>query len=265
MSKQGLRYKGWGSVPTAPARELLDSPILILNDDSLTIWSPEALADRVADLPRFVLRDQPNIRSRIGRLFEAYIDDRLRTLDHRRHRILGEKDLRGVLQGQTPDYVVANYRDMVIIEVSSMGLPPGVADGDPAAVRRKLDDYRRKRSQLEAAHHSSHEIAQRLLGLNAGGSVSAILVTQDAIPNNPVMFRAMEEESFVCTADEFELLLDLAEAGWSLPLLVSAWQRGGREIALGAALADQAAILSRDLGSHRWARAIAEQFDLRAA
>jgi hypothetical protein len=95
--------------------------------------------------------------------------------------------------------------------------------------------------------------------------VAEIVVTQDAIPNSPALFQMLGDESFICTADEFELLLDLAQVGWSLPQLVGGWQRSGRPIPLGAYLDDHRAIHSQDLSLHRWSRAVAEQFSLEAA
>jgi hypothetical protein len=57
----------------------------------------------------------------------------------------------------------------------------------------------------------------------------------------PILARELEERHgrlprYVCSIDEFELLLLLGDAGHSIPLLVDSWQNGSKDYALGARL-----------------------------
>ena len=265
-SALSVPYRGWGSVPKAPSRGMLDYPTLMMNDGSIMVWSLSAFADRVADLPRFVLQTHGSrgIRGRLGRLFESYVYERFRSLDAGRHRLLTEDDLATILPGKLADYVIASGRDMLIVEVSSMGTHPSLASGDPDAVTEVLERYKSKRRQSQAAVAHQHLIARRLLGLNAAGLVEDIVITQDAIPNTPALSMALGG-AFVVTADEMEMLLDLAEAGMSLPACIAGWKERASTLPLGAYLARWQEIIRSSQDDVRWARAISEQFELPAA
>ena len=268
MEKRAVEYHGWGSVPKVVPQAMLDTPLLRIHDNEHLAWSLEAVTSRAARLPVDVLQladvgNHRKVRGYAGRLFEAYVHDLISSLDPGRYKVIDDQDLAPLFTAQKrPDYVIVNGKDLLIVEVSSMELKYSVARGDVEGIGRQLHRYKGKLQQVESAIQSRWQIARELLNLQSVGSYSYLVVAQEAMAHSPVLSREMSASPFLCGIEEFERLVDLGEAGWSIPLLVARWQKSGRDVSLGFHLTETAQIRHGDQSADRWAGAIADFFDL---
>jgi hypothetical protein len=248
MHKLGIRYIGVGSTSKEDSRAMRDRPLLRLDDGNIHPMGFGLLLDRIVDLPRFVversgaLGGDRILRGMLGRQFEAYVTDRIaETGGH--HQILTEQQITAVLgsQARRGDAIIGNAGDYLLVEVSTQSLVRKIAAGDPAEIASKCEDYHREADQAEA-------MARRLGGLVRGyglprvHSWAYLVVTDQALPTSPALAAALRrirprrDPRFVCSIEEFELLLDAGIRGWSIPLLVQGWQTSMLEQSLGAHL-----------------------------
>ena len=115
------------------------------------------------------------------------------------------------------------------MEISTQSPRPRIAAGDPAAIAGKCEDYHREADQAEAMARRLRDLV-RAYELPGVHSWSYLVVTDQALPTNPALAAALRRvrptrnPRFVCSIEEFELLVDAGIRGWSVPSLVRGWQ-----------------------------------------
>ena len=103
--------------------------------------------------------------------------------------------------------------------------------------------YQRKADQALATIDRLPLLASHLGILPAAGS-NYLVVTEAAVPHTPAFQRALgalrpaRPSRFVCGIGEFEHLIRLGRAGWSVPGAIQKWQDGSDEVHLSTVLHD---------------------------
>jgi hypothetical protein len=244
LRRRRLDYTGVGSTPRDDSRAMRDRPLLRLEDGNIHPIGFGLLLDRIADLPRFVVERSRTLggdsvlRGMLGRHFEAYVTDRIaQTRD--RHQVLTEDQLTQVLGAQTKrgDAIIGYVGDYLLVEISTQSLVRRIAAGDPAAIASKCEDYHREADQAEAMARRLRDLV-RAYELPGVQGWSYLVVTDQALPTNPALAAALRRirptrnPRFVCSIEEFELLVDAGIRGWSIPSLVRGWQTSQLEQSL---------------------------------
>jgi len=255
----------WGSLPHTPSMALLSSP-LIQTRERLTPWSLSVFAAAVIDLPREILHEAGHDRRRvggdIGRLFEGYLEERLSALDSNRHRWIHDDHMGVAIDGRKPDFVIAHGPDAVVVEASASRLDLEAVTGREGAHVDTLSLYRKKLAQASTIVNDL-SAAGRLFGLSRLRSAYPVLVLNDPLVFTPRVASLVlgEAPPYVCGVEEFDWLIDLESAGWSVPSLIERWQTVDTHMLLGHSL-QRASSIRRDpgLAAGRVATAMARYF-----
>jgi hypothetical protein len=247
LCRTGGTYAGLGSVPKHDSRAMRDRPLLRDGNGFLHPLGFGLLLDRSVDLPRYVVERSRTVggdrllRNVLGHAFEAYAGDRIVEL-RGRHQVLTEQQITAVLgQVRRGDAVIGYNGDYVLIEISVQPLNRGIAAGDPASITRRCEGYHGEADQAEGMARRLGELV-RAYGLPAVRSWTYLVVTDQALPASPALADALRRTRparnprFVCSIDEFELLVDAGARGWSVPGMVRTWQAGALEQTLAAHL-----------------------------
>lgn len=231
---------GWGSAPRAVTPAMGETPIVLTSRGPL-VWSLEWLSVAFAELPRRLIAElgyQPSeIGKILGDLFEAYFRGRVRSLDRNSHWTAADSQIKKLFPAKRPDFVIAHGSDGVAIELTNRKLRFDAAAGDVQKVVKILSDYQEKLEQAaEVAVHRQR--AGQLFSLPKLRTCRALLVVSDPVAVTPriAAFAGNAPDLYVCDADEFELLLDMGDAGWSIPDRVAIWQQQDNTMLLGHSL-----------------------------
>jgi hypothetical protein len=254
MGRSGIDYAGLGTTPKHDSRAMRDRPLLRSDNGDLHPTGFGLLLDRIVDLPRYVVHRSGTlgtdrvVRNILGHMFEGYVTDRIGET-RGRHQILTEQDITTVLgqQAKRGDAIIGYSGDYLLLEVSVQSLGRQIAAGDPASITSRCQTYHRKADQAEAMARRLGELVCAY-DLPSVRSWTILIVTDHALPTSPALANALRRirparnPRFVCSIDEFELLLDAGVPGWSIPGLIQGWQSGPLEQSLGSRLQD--AVLS---------------------
>lgn len=231
---------GWGSAPRAITSTMGETPIVLTSQGPL-IWSLEWLSAAFAELPRRLIAElgyQPSEVGKIlGDLFEAYFRGRVRSLDRNSHWTAVDSQIKKQFTGKRPDFLIAHGSDGVAIELTNRKLRFDAAAGDVEKVVKILSDYQAKLGQAsEVAVHRQR--AGQLFSLPRLRTCRTLLVVSDPVTVTPRIAALAGNvlDLYVCDADEFELLLDMGDAGWSIPDRVAIWQEQDNTMLLGHSL-----------------------------
>lgn len=252
MQRYKIPYQGLGSVPQHATEAVRDRPMLNVGQVTLPLGHSLFL-DRAAQLPGVLYASRNglrrrNVKGQIGHLFEARLQHRIQRLPANRMWVAGEQQLDAVVASgdQRPDAVLRAVagQTFLAVEIHSGRLETGVASGNAPSVKKLLEEYLKKRRQATALAVNAAKVLGPLLGGGpvAPSDVVPLVVTDEALPTNPAFERAAlafapeANPRFVCSVDEFELLLDLAGHGWDVGGLVRNWQTRGRGQMLGTFL-----------------------------
>lgn len=263
MDRYRLPYRGLGSVPPHASEAIRDHPVLDLPQGLLPVGRALFLS-RVAELPEEIHRRRQGLsrrrtRGRVGHLFEARLQHRLHSLKSKRWVATEDQIDRVVPRtANRPDAIIGSPgHRYLMIEINSSRLETGVAAGNIDKVMELVDKYITKREQADELIRVARGVIGRLHGTRQAIVRSAVplVVTDEPLPSNPALEREIGARRpgwnprFVCSIDEFELLLDLVEAGWDAPALVEDWQRRGDGQMLGTFMRAQLDItpLDRDI------------------
>lgn len=230
--------KRWGSLPKTLPTAMLNTPV-IQTKHSVRIWSLHVFSAAMADLPRRVLTDDGlhprTVGGDIGRLFEAYIEDRLSSLAH--SRWVTDDELATTTAGSKPDFVIAHAGDAVAVEAHAGRLDLRSVTGETGAASDVVGHYRDKFSQARAVSENLAATGA-LFGLHRLRSAWPLVVLNDPLVFTPRMAELADgnDPPFVCGVDEFDMLLDLELLGWSIPSLIEVWQTANKGMLLGHSL-----------------------------
>ncbi|MYI20526.1 MAG: hypothetical protein F4121_10770 [Acidimicrobiia bacterium] len=230
---------------------LIDRPFLRFDDGVIIpIGLPEMVHGVISALETYKGRGETGKtgRQRIGNLlggcFEAYVMELAHRLDND-HRVLDHTVIDSVIgsAGKRGDLVVADGHGWyVVIEATKRSLRGDIRYGDEEALARWADEHVEKLAQAQSTERSLHEIAAA--AHCAPPRESACLVVCDLpLPQtfglNAIFHRrtGLRHRPFICSISEFEILIELGGAGFSVPSLVAAWQQGQEDIPLGHFLA----------------------------
>lgn len=261
FERYGIGYEGWGTVPQHTSETVRDQPVLAL-PKALVPLGYGLLLDRAAELPGVLYAkrrrlSRRKVATRVGHLFEARLRHRIEGLPER-FWVATEDQIDEVVErdAQRPDAIIRTVTSNVylVIEIHASRLHTGIASGNRRTLDKYLKEYLRKRSQSDALIADARSIISRLSGTEHATVAAAVplVVTDEALPSDPAFERAIRSKDpggnprFVCSVEEFELLLDLAEAGWDIAGLVQNWQLHGQGQMLGTFLQAQAEITPLD-------------------
>ena len=239
--KEGQTTHALGSLPQGDSLACRNNPVLRFPDGSLIPMSLDLLADRVASLYRLKVTRRSRRRGSadLGYLFEAYVSDLARTLEHR-HVVAHEAEISpddGA--GKVCDVVIAYPGDgsYLFVEASMQTTPRPVAAADPARTMKLAERYQQEADQAFATMERSHAIAATIHGPTPRFS-TALVVAEQPILHTPALaqllrpLRGNRHHRVVCGADEYEALIGLGHAGWSVPSIIAGWQTGRPECTL---------------------------------
>ena len=220
---------------------LRDAPIIQLPNGTYGVPSSKLLAGRAVDLLRLTL----NGSGALGGMFESYMMSLLDDLDEQRYAVVPESRLkpRESKEGVCDVLVIDRIeRWWVFIEVALSTNGRWIAEGDVEAVDRKYKHYARKLGQIEVTRQRTRQIADSL-GVPMPVGIQRLIVAETPLPRNPItttkLLEAVDGGSetrreraatdgdnlrVLCSADEFEQLIDSVRRGWSMPSVLAAWQ-----------------------------------------
>jgi hypothetical protein len=264
-------YRGLGSLDQGDALSLRNRPVVDFSNGDLIPVSLSLVAQRAVDLQRFMLpralaRGVRHALSQVGHLFEAYVCDLLDP-PPRDHRVVAEQELSAALKGHSRcDLLIAYGQHVLAVEASTQSLGRGVARGDPEAIARMSRRYQVECNQAHATIDRLPEIADSL-GIAPPRSGVALVVTADPFPISPLFVDALARSNtsrhphFVCGINEFEQLVGLGRAGWSIPEAIGSWQQRGDRAPLDVHVSELGRTLAARL-HHRDAESWIEDMDL---
>jgi hypothetical protein len=265
--------RGIGSLAQTDAIALRNRPVVELPDGRLVPVSVELVAERAVDLWRHVLHRRLGPKAgrggptaHVGKLFEAYVADLLARLEER-HVILTEEDLaRSSLGGKYCDAVVGNSSNYLAVETSIQTLNRGVAAGSIESIENMATRYQHEADQALSTAQQMPRIA-REFGLARPEFVTHLVVTNVPIPHTPAFLGRLRKArdrhpKFVCGITELELIVELGQAGWSVPNIIGGWQAQPDDGSLDTHLVRLCAMLSprsestndNDDAIHHWIR-----------
>ena len=220
---------------------LRDAPIIQLPDGNYGVPSIKLLAGRAVDLLRLTL----NGTGALGGMYQSYMMSLLDGLDTQRYTVVPESRLRpGASKEEVCDALVIDRieRWWVFIEVALLTNGRWIAEGNVDAVDRQYGRYARKLGQIEVTRQRTQQIADSL-GVPMPVGVQRLIVTETPLPRNPITTTKLFEAAggvsearsaqgaphgdnlrVLCSADEFELLIDFVGRGRSMSTLLAAWQ-----------------------------------------
>jgi len=239
----GDTYTGLGSLSQTDSVACRNTPVIRLDGGRLVPLSLELVAERAASIQRFVLPSRGAVATTLGHMFEAYVADLLHSIDGR-FRVVDEAELDTLLGGETRcDALVVDGDKYLAVESSVQTMPRGVAEGNVRTVMQMADRYQRKADQALATLGRLPLLASRL-GILPATASNYLVVTEAAVPHTPAFQRALgalrpdRPNRFVCGIGEFEHLIRLGRAGWSVPGAIRQWQDGSDEVQLSTVLHD---------------------------
>lgn len=251
MRRYKMPYNGLGTLPRHAPEALRDRPFLNF-DEQPTLLGMSMFIDRAVQLPVHLYGKRREAARRgasgqVGHLFEARMQHRIAHLSGRHWVASGPQIDEVVRAGEKrPDALIGSGdRHYLAVEINSSRLQTGVISANTASVKTLVERYLGKRAQADALVANAPRIITALRGQAVIAGVVPLLVVQEPLMQNPAFERVVEElrpgdnPRFVCSADEFELLLELGEKGWDVPQLVANWQRAGFGQMLGTALRRQ--------------------------
>lgn len=251
MRRYKLPYEGFGTVPRHATEAMRDHPFLDLDGEPRPLGIA-LFVDRASELPAVFYAQRAGISrreaaGRVGHLFEAQMHHRLARI-RARHWVANEQDIDRVAvdEEQRPDALIGSgSRRYLAVEFNASRLQTGVLAANTKSVEDRVEAYLAKRRQADALVANAPRIIGELRGSAVLASVDPLLVVDEPLQVNPAFEQVIEKVSpgtnprFVCSVDEFELLLELGEAGWDIPQAVENWQKDGRGQMLGTALMKQ--------------------------
>lgn len=260
MERYGRVYRGWGSVPQHASEALRDRPLMEVGQGLIPLGQ-QLFLGRAAELPAVIYGRRSDlrrkeVRGRVGHLFEARLQRRLDTLRQNRSWVATEDEIDAVVPhgARRPDAIIgSSSRCYLVIEINYSRLETGVAAGNAASVDKLVETYIKKRKQADALIANARTIIGALLHVDWTPVRKAVplVVADEPLPPNPALEQAVRARQpdwnprFVCSVAEFELLLDLAEAGWDVPQLVERWQDSGGGQMLGTFIRSHADMTPR--------------------
>ena len=260
----GDRYSGLASLHQGDSLSIRNHPVLQLSNGRLLPLSVELVAQRATALHRFILAggSRGTLQSSVGPLFEAYVRDLLDRLALR-HTVVHEDEItRTVGDVARCDAIVSYAGTYLAVEASIQVLSRRVARGDGEAMTTMAERYQAEADQALATLADLPEIISAL-GLPRAKQNTFLVVTDVPVPHSPPFLRQLQSlradrtAKFVCGIDDFEFLVDLGVAGWSVPGAVEGWQARSDEAPFDVHLFGMSRIHGRPLGdsiasTERW-------------
>ena len=195
-------------------------------------------------------------RQRIGNAFGGLFEARIREICHSfgdSHLVIESDAIDRVMDREAgrgskrADVVIGdNDGNYIVLEATKRNLLPGIRYGDRSDLNSWADDHLKKLEQTTAtAEHlraittdrqapSPRRIARLVVGdlpLRQDIGLSAIFDDRSGRRNPP----------FLCGITEFEMLIEKAQMGFSIPTVILAWQQSGTDMSLGLFLSNHPA------------------------
>ena len=194
-------------------------------------------------------------RNRIGNAFGGLFEARIREICHSfgSHRVIGSDDIDPAIDREAgrgskrADVVIGdgdgNY---IVLEATKRNLRQGIRYGVQSDLDSWADDHLMKLEQARVtAEHlpaitaackapSPRDVACLVVGdlpVRQDIGLSAVFDTRSGRRNPP----------FMCGITEFEMLIDIAQRGFSVPTIILSWQRSGTDMSLGLYLSNHPA------------------------
>ena len=233
---------GYGHLPQSDSLACRNSPIIELPNGEWLPLGIELVADRATSIHRLLLGARGQAATTIGRMFESYVADLMADAG-RRHVVVTEEALASVVgAGSRCDGLILHGADYLAVETSIQTLSRAVANGQIRAIYAMAERYQHEAEQALATIRDLPRVAAALR-LPQPTSAVHLVVTDAPVPQSPAFRRVLRRLSpsmsdrFVCGITEFENLLALGNAGWSIPAAVASWQARPDDVALDVHLA----------------------------
>ena len=195
-------------------------------------------------------------RNWIGNAFGGLFEARIREICHsfgKRHLVIGSDVIDPIMDrvagrgSKRADVVIGDSDgNYLVLEATRRNLRPGIRYGDRTDLDSWADAHLRKLEQATTtAEHlraittdckapSPRHTACLVVGdlpLRQDAGLSAIFDARSNRRNPP----------FLCGITEFEMLIDMAQMGFSVPTVVMSWQQSGTDMSLGLYLSNHPA------------------------
>jgi hypothetical protein len=278
MRRYDNPYRGLGSVPRYAPEAMRDRPVLDTGR-ALRPLGSYLLLDGAVRLPAVLFGRQKQLKRRqvgelVGHLFEAHMQHRVARVKPR-FWVAGEQEISRVAEPdeRRPDAIIGSGgRRYLAVEFCSSRLQTGVLSANRRSVEKTVEEHLKKREQASSLADHARRFIRQLRGSDLITSVVPLLVVDEPLQVNPAFEEVIAQRApgvnprFVCSADEFQMLLELGVSGWDIVDLVERWQAVGHGQMLGTVLTRQVELTPVDARrSHRFAELVVSVIEDQAA
>lgn len=195
-------------------------------------------------------------RQRIGNTFGGLFEARIREICHsfgESHRVIGSGVIDPVMDrvagrdSKRADVVIGHSNgNYIVLEATKRNLRAGIRYGDQADLDSWADDHLRKLEQATTTAEHLRAITDHC-GAPSPRRTACLVVGDLPLRQNiglSAIFDARSDRRnppFLCGITEFEMLIDMAQRGFSVPSVVCTWQQSGTDMSLGLYLSNHPA------------------------
>ena len=241
-------------------RHFLEHPFIRFDDDTVVpVGTPDATYGTI-EFCQAAHNDQKETpqqrRQRIGNAFGGLFEARIREICHslgERHRVIGSDVIDRVMDrvagrgSKRADVVIGDSDgNYIVLEATKRNLRPGIRYGDRSDLDSWADSHLRKFEQATATAEHLREITTDCKAPSPRRT--ACLVVGDLPLRQDIALSAIfdarsdrRNAPFLCGITEFEMLIDMAQVGFSVPTVVMSWQQSGTDMSLGLYLSNHPA------------------------
>ena len=241
-------------------RHFLEHPFIRFDDDTVVpVGTPDATYGTI-EFCQAAHNDQKETpqqrRQRIGNSFGGLFEARIREICHsfgERHRVIGSDVIDRVMDrvagrgSKRADVVIGDSDgNYIVLEATKRNLRPGIRYGDRSDLDSWADSHLRKFEQATATAEHLREITTDCKAPSPRRT--ACLVVGDLPLRQDIGLSAIfdarsdrRNAPFLCGITEFEMLIDMAQVGFSVPTVVMSWQQSGTDMSLGLYLSNHPA------------------------